>query len=121
MLYFNLIDNSDGIGQSKGQGVVSSTKLISKQCITCRFYYYVTKNFQYERNVCNGCFHCIIYEKENNNLIFRVVTIERGTFGTVSSYFLKEVEYILENTDTQRKFGWFYIENLLNETKKEPS
>ena len=65
MLYFNFIDNSEGIDYSERQDVVSSTELISKQCITCRFYYYITRNFKYEKNVCDGCFHCIIYENEN--------------------------------------------------------
>ena len=57
MLYFNFIDNSEGIDYSEGQDVVSSTELISKQCITCHFYYYITRNFKYEKNVCDGCFH----------------------------------------------------------------
>ena len=118
MLYFNFIDNSEGIDYSEGQDVASSTELIPKQCITCRFYYYITRNFKYDKNVCDGCFHCIIYKNENKTLIFRVVTIKKGTFRTVSSYFLKEVEDILENSDTQRKFGWLYIEDLINETKK---
>ena len=87
------------------------------------FFYFITKNFKYERNVCDGCFHCIIYETENKNLIFRIVTIKKGTFRTVSSYFLKEVEDILEKANTTRKFGWLYIEDLTsiqhnNETKK---
>ena len=123
MLYYGFIDNSEGIDRSKGQDVVRQTDLLSKQCISCRFFYFITKNFKYERNVCDGCFHCIIYETENKNLIFRIVTIKKGTFRTVSSYFLKEVEDILEKANTTRKFGWLYIEDLTsiqhnNETKK---
>ena len=87
------------------------------------FFYFITRNFKYEKNVCDGCFHCIIYENENKNLIFRVVTVKKGTYRTVSSYFLKEVEDILENTITTRKFSWLYIEDLTsiqhnNETEK---
>ena len=60
MLYFNFIDNSEGIDYGEEQDVVSSTELKWKQCITCRFYYYVTKNFKYNKNVCDGCYQCII-------------------------------------------------------------
>ena len=119
MLLYDFIDNSDGIDYSEGQDIVSSTEIISKQCISCRFYYYVTKNFKYDKNVCDGCFHCIVYENENKSLIFRVVTVKNGTFRTVSSYFLKEVEDILENIKITRKFGWFYIEDLNDQLKSK--
>ena len=117
MLFYDFIDNSDGVDYSEGQDIVSSTELISKQCISCRFFYFVTKNFKYDKNVCDGCFHCIVYENENKSLIFRVVAVKNGTFRTVSSYFLKEVEDILENIKITRKFGWFYIEDLNDQLK----
>ena len=117
MLFYNFIDNSEGIDHSEGQDIVSSTELISKQCISCRFFYFITRNFKYERNVCDGCFHGIIYENENKNLIFRVITVKNGTYRTVSSYFFKEIEDILENVNITRKFGWLYIEDLKNQFK----
>ena len=117
MLFYNFIDNSEGIDHSEGQDIVSSTELISKQCISCRFFYFITRNFKYERNVCDGCFHCIIYENENKNLIFRFITVKNGTYRTVSSYFFKEIEDILENVYITRKFGWLYIEDLKNQFK----
>ena len=119
MLFYDFIDNSDGVDYSEGEDIVSSTELISKQCISCRFFYFVTKNFKYDKNVCDGCFHCIVYENENKSLIFRVVTVKNGTFRTVSSYFLKEVENILENIKITRKFGWFYIEDLNDQLNKK--
>ena len=103
MLFFNFIEESEGIDFSEGQDVVSSTELKSKQCITCRYYYFVKQNFKYEKNVCDGCYHCIIYENDNNNLILRVVTVKKGTFRTVSSYFFKEIEEILENENIETK------------------
>ena len=118
MLYFNFIDNSEGIDHSEGQDVVSSTELLSKQCISCRFYYFKTRNFKYERNVCDGCYHCIIYENENKNLIFRVITVKNGTYRTVSSYLFKEIEDILENVNITKKFGWLYIEDLMKQKDK---
>ena len=122
MLHYVLIENSEGIDNSEGQDVVRSTNLLSKQCISCHFFYFITRNFKYEKNVCDGCFHCIIYENENKNLIFRVATVKKGNYRTVSSYFLKEVRDILEKANIARKFGWLYIEDLTsiehnNETK----
>ena len=111
-MYFNFIESLEGIDYSEGQDVVSSTELQFKQCITCRYYYYVKKNFKYKKNVCDGCYHFIIYENDNKNLIFRVVTVKKRTFRTVSSYFFKEIEDILENEDIKRKFGWLYKEDL---------
>ena len=49
MLLYDFIDNSDGSDYSEGQDIVSSTEIISKQCISCRFYYYVTKNLKYDK------------------------------------------------------------------------
>ena len=112
MLFYNFIDNSEGIDHSEGQDIVSSTEQISKQGISCRFFFFITRNFTYEKNVCDGCYHCIIYKNENKNLIFRVVTVKNRTYRTVSSYFFKEIEDILENVNITRKFGWLYIEDL---------
>ena len=49
MLYYVLIDISEGIDESEGLDVVGTTELNSKRCITCRFYYYCSKNFIYEK------------------------------------------------------------------------
>ena len=121
MLYYVLIDNSEGIDESEGQDIVGTTDLKSKQCITCRFYYFCTRNFRYEKNVCDGCYHCVIYENENKSMIFRILTIEKGTYRTVSSYFFTEIENLLEKNDlTNRKFGWLYKEELTsNENENE--
>ena len=39
MLYYVLIENSEGIDESEGLDVVATTELNSKSCITCCFYY----------------------------------------------------------------------------------
>ena len=46
MLYYVLIDISEGIDESEGLDVVGTTELNSKRCITCHFYYYCSKNFK---------------------------------------------------------------------------
>ena len=77
-------------------------------------------NFRYQKNICDGSHHCIIYENENENLIFRVNTIEKGTYRTVSSYFLTEVENILERIDIEnRKFVGVYKKDLKSIVKQK--
>ena len=55
MLFFDLINDCEGVDNSEGQDVVSNSELLSKQCITCRYYYYVSKNFKRKKNICDGC------------------------------------------------------------------
>ena len=115
MLYYVLIEKSEGIDNSVGQDIVRSTKLLSKQCNTCHFYYYIRINFKYEKENCDGCHHCIIYQNENKNLLLRIVKLKKGTYRTVSSYFYDEVVELLKKITLQKKFDWLYKEVL--ETK----
>ena len=66
-----------------------------------------------------------MYENENKSMIFRIITIEKGTYTTVSSYYFTEIEDLLEKNDlANTKFGWLYKEELTsieneNETKAD--
>ena len=66
-----------------------------------------------------------MYGNKNNSMIFRILTIEKGTYRTGSIYFFTEIENLLEKNDlTNRKFGWLYKEKLTsneneNETKTD--
>ena len=114
MLFYNLITDTEGRDNSEGCEVYFDKEKLSKQCITCRFYYFMSKNFKNRDNICDGCFHCVVYENENYPLVFRVLTLKNGTFRTVSDYFLSEMETILEKIDFKdgvKKFGWIYKEN----------
>ena len=122
MLYYVLIEKSEGIDKSEGQDVVRSSKLLSKQCNVCHFFYYVRRNFKYSRNICDGCYHCRRYQNENKHLLLKILKIKKGTYRTVSNYFYDEVVEILEKTNPTRKFGWLYKEDMpsievKNETK----
>ena len=84
------------------------------------------QNFRYEKIACDDCYHCVIYENENKSMIFRILTKEKGTYRTVSSYFFTEIENLLEKKYdlTNRKFEWLYKEKLTsneieNETKTD--
>ena len=108
MLFYNIITDKEGKDNSDGEDSVRDTKLKSNQCITCRYYYYNSKNFNNNKHICNGCYHCVVYENENPGLIFRIVKLEKGIFRTVSDYFLIEIEKILENFSLTQDFGWIY-------------
>ena len=113
MLYYILTDNTDGIDESEGQDIAGNTELKSKKCISCHFYYFCAQNFRYEKNVCDGCYHCIVHENENKSLSFRVFTIEKK--GYIQNC-------LLGKNDLNRKFGWLYKEELTlneNETKTD--
>ena len=112
MLFYNLITDNEGRDNSEGNDAYFNKELLSKQCITCRFFYYISKNYKNKDNICDGCFHCITYENENHPLTFRIITLKNGTFRTVSDYFLKEIEEILEEKDfnSNKTFGWIYKE-----------
>ena len=113
MLFYNLITDKEGKDNSEGEDSVRDTKLNSNQCITCRYYYYNSKNFNNNKNICDGCYYCVTYENENPGLIFRIVTLKKGAFETlsvrtVSDYFLVEIEKILKNSSLTKDFGWIY-------------
>ena len=122
MLYYALIEKSEGIDESEGLDVVRTSKLLSKQCNTCHFFYYIRRNFRYSRNICDGCFHYKVYESDNKHLILRIVTLKRGTYRTISNYFYDEVVEILEKSNPTNKFGCLKKEDIAliednNETK----
>ena len=48
MLEYHRIDLSQGIDVNKCEDT-------SRKCNLCRYYYFVFKNFNYQRHICNGC------------------------------------------------------------------
>ena len=48
--------------------------------------------------------------KENYTIIFRILETKKGTYQTNSSYFLHEVEELLEQTDLNEIFGSLFKE-----------
>ena len=59
------INDFEGFDHSEGQGCTRDTKLESEQCGSCLFYFYRKLHFHYDRYICNGCYHCLQYEKTN--------------------------------------------------------
>ena len=48
MLEYDRIDLSEGID-------VNKCKDTSRKCSLCQYYYFVFKNFNYQRYICDGC------------------------------------------------------------------
>ena len=110
MLYYHVINKENGVDYGEGKDVVRTSKDISKQCQSCNFYYFVTQNFKRNKYNCDGCFFCNVYEQDSKGLlIFRIVETSKGTFRTVSSCFLKEVEEHLETNNLNTEYGWLFF------------
>ena len=112
MLYYDLINEKDGVDYSEMKDIVKTSKDISKQCQCCNFYYFITQNFKRSKYYCDGCFFCKVYEQNNKGLlIFRIVKTKEGHFRTVSSDFLIQVQKQLTKNDLKQKFGWILSKN----------
>ena len=110
MLYYDLINEKDGVDYRENKDILQTAKDISKQCQSCNFYYFVTQNFKRSKYNCDGCFFCKIYQQDSKGLlIFWVVKMEKGNFRTVSSCFLKQVEQQLRKSDLNEKYGWIFF------------
>ena len=56
MLYYDLINNKDGVDYREIKDIVKTTKDISKLCQYCHFYYFITQNFKRSKYYCDRCF-----------------------------------------------------------------
>ena len=110
MLYYVAIHKSKGLDCSEGQDCVRNTALKSRQCTSCQFYFYIRNNYRYKKNVCDGCYQGINYEEKNYTMIFRILETKKGTYRTNRSYFLHEIEELLEQSesDLNERFGWLF-------------
>ena len=109
MLYYDLINEKDGVDYRDVKDMVKTTRDISKQCQCCNFYYFITQNFKRSKYYCDGCFFCKVYEQDSKGLLtFRVVKTKEGDFRTVSNHFLVGVEKQLQENDLNKKFGWIF-------------
>ena len=101
---------SEALYCSEEQGCVRNTALKSRQCSSFQFCFYLRNNYRYEKKVCDGCYQSINYEKKNYTMIFRVLETEKGTYQRNRSYFLHEIEELLEQSDLNERFGWLFKE-----------
>ena len=52
-------------------------------------------------------------------MIFRILETKQGTYWANSSYFLHEIEELLEQTDLNERFGWLFKEKSKFEIEHE--
>ena len=107
MLYYDLINNKDGVDYREIKDIVKTAKDISKLCQYCNFYYFITQNFKRSKYYCDGCFFCKVYEQNSKGLlVFRIVKTREGNFRMLSSDFLMQVKKQLEQNNLNEKSGW---------------
>ena len=74
MLEYDRIDFNEGID-------ITKNKLISKECWICSYWYFINKNFNYQKHLCNGCHDMSIKTNSmhnlaigyNNNNLYRLI------------------------------------------------
>ena len=50
---------------------VTKNKLVSKECWICGFWYFINKNFNYQKHLCNGCQDMSLNANSMHNLAIR--------------------------------------------------
>ena len=89
MLEYDRIDLSEGIDVNKCEDT-------SRKCRLCQYYYFVNKNFNYQRYLCDGCYDmsmkansmqnlAIIYHKGNAYRIDFVFMSKNGSFHLIKN------------------------------------
>ena len=61
MIEYNRIDVNEGIDLTKN-------KLVNRECWLCGYYYFLDKNFNYEKHLCNGCHDISMKANSMHNL-----------------------------------------------------
>ena len=61
MLEYDRIDVNEGID-------VTKNKFISRECWICGYWYFINKNFNYQKYLCNGCHDMSLKANSMHNL-----------------------------------------------------
>ena len=95
MLEYEKNDVSEGIDVNK-----SSDK--SRECRLCHFWYFLDKNFHYQKYYCNGCHDMSIKAVSINNL---AVIYSKGNAYRVNFAFMSlgEVNKLMNNSNLNNK------------------
>ena len=62
MLEYDKIDINEGID-------VNKNKLVSKECIICNYWYFINRDVNYQRYVCDGCHDMSLKTSSMHNLV----------------------------------------------------
>ena len=97
MLEYNRIDVSEGIDMNK-----SNNK--SKECNVCNYWYFIDKNFNYQKYLCNG-FHDLMQKAMSFNNV-AIVSIQGNDYGIHFWYIDKDDAIsIMRNSNLMDKKG----------------
>ena len=64
MLEYDRIDVTEGID-------VTQNKLVSRECWLCHFWFFLDKNFNYQKYLCNGCHDISMKAMSMQNFIIK--------------------------------------------------
>ena len=96
MLEYDRIDISEGIDMDKTNK--------SRECDICRHWYFLDKNFNYEKYLCNGC-HDLMQKAMNFNDV-AIVSIKENDYRIHFWYMSKdEAISIMHNSSLNEKTG----------------
>ena len=76
----------DRIDVAEGNDLTKN-KLISRECWLCGYYYFLDKNFNYEKHLCNGCHDMSIKANSMHNL---AIAYNNGSAYRINFVFMSE-------------------------------
>ena len=92
MLEYDRIDISEGIGMSKRNK--------SRECNICHYWYFLDKNFNYEKYLCNGC-HDLMQKAINFNDV--AITSIKGNDYRIHFWYMSKNDAIVLMTNSNLK------------------
>ena len=98
MLEYDRIDVSGGIDINKTNK--------SKECDICHYWYFLDKNFNYEKYLCNGC-HDLMQKSMNFNDV-AIVFIKGNDYRIHFWYLSKTGAIVLRTNSNLKDKMWFY-------------
>ena len=108
-ILFSIICN-DEENRDKSEGKEKFPNKCSKKCIACGYYYYKNNDNEDVSNksyICHLCNFFISQEKENK--VFRIISLNKGTFRTISDCSFTEIYKALENKNVTK---WGRMESI---------
>ena len=97
MTEYDKIDISEGIDSTEN-------KLVGKECSFCHFLYFIDKNFNYERYLCDGCHDISMKAMSTKGL---TIVYANGNAYRVNFSFMsaKEASDLVRNSNLVNKKG----------------
>ena len=107
MLFYYKITESEEIDNSEGTDVVRDSGVFSSnQCEICHFYFFESRNFNYQPYVCNECHGASLGAQSLTD--FKIATIKKGTYRVVSNISYNENTRSPETSGLTEK-SWLFV------------